>query len=125
MAAAIHQYLITQTKREQKLRMAESKPHIRTDSEENFVAGEGELMSLLCDHSSPRSFMPGPVEQLVAILIADPGVMSLILAWPHTLLFYSHSRPSPDSRRTVVSYKRKYAQLLVSKLVKTLLNELR
>ena len=40
MAAAIHQYLITQNKREQKLRMVESKPHIRTDTEENFVAGE-------------------------------------------------------------------------------------
>ena len=40
MAAAIHQYLITQNKREQKIRNVDSKPHIRADSEENFIAGE-------------------------------------------------------------------------------------
>ena len=30
--------------------------------------------------------MPGPVVQSVASLIADPGVMSLIPAWPHTFV---------------------------------------
>ena len=30
--------------------------------------------------------MPGPEAQSVASLIADPGVMSLIPAWPHTLM---------------------------------------
>ena len=31
-------------------------------------------------------WLPGPVEQSVASPIADPGVMSLIPAWPHTFV---------------------------------------
>ena len=44
-------------------------------------------------------------------LIADPGVVSSIIARPHTFeeigTFYGHSPPSADSRRAVVSCKQK------------------
>ena len=41
--------------------------------------------------------------QSIPSLIADPGVMSLIPAWPHTLMEinHGHSPPSTDSRRAV------------------------
>ena len=56
----------------------------------------------------------------------DPGVVSLIPAWSHTLIEIDHEiistailLPSSDSRRVFVSYKRKYVQeKLVNCLVK-------
>ena len=33
---------------------------------------------------------PGPVAQSVASLVADPGVVSLIQAWPHTFVEINH-----------------------------------
>ena len=52
-------------------------------------------------------------------LIAEPGVASLILARSHTFLTIDREiistailLPSADSRRVVVSYKRKYVHLL-------------
>ena len=48
-------------------------------------------------------------------LTADPGVASSIPAWYHTFMEIDHEiistavlLPSADSRRVVVSYKRKY-----------------
>ena len=58
--------------------------------------------------------MLGPVVQSVASLITDPGVLSSIPALSHVFMeidheiFSSHSPPSTDSRRAVVSYKQKY-----------------
>ena len=65
------------------------------------------------------------LEQLVIFLTADmclaanPGVPSSIPAWPHTFVVIDHETmstaiplPSADSRRVVVSYKRKYVQEL-------------
>ena len=65
--------------------------------------------------------MPGRVAQLVTCLTADTyltkdtGVTSLIPARSHTFMEIDHEiistailLPSPDSRRVVVSYKRKY-----------------
>ena len=37
-----------------------------------------------------KIFMPCPVEQSVASLIADPGVVSLITVQPHTLVEIDH-----------------------------------
>ena len=37
-----------------------------------------------------KIFMPCPVEQSVASLIADPGVVSLITVQPHTFLEIDH-----------------------------------
>ena len=59
-------------------------------------------------------------------LTADQGVASLILTWSHTFAEIDHEiistailLPSTDSRRVVVSYKRKYVQkVLVNCLVK-------
>ena len=59
-------------------------------------------------------------------LTADPGVASSIPARSHTFAEIDHEiistaflLPSPDSRRVVVSYKRKYVQdVLVNCLVK-------
>ena len=56
----------------------------------------------------------------------DPGVVSLILAWSHTLIEIDHEiistailLPSSDSRRVFVSYKQKYVhEILVNRLVK-------
>ena len=76
--------------------------------------------------------IPGHVAQSVTCLptdvslIADPGVASLILAWSHTFVEIDHEiismvilLPSADSRRVVVSYKRKYVhQVLVNRLFK-------
>ena len=64
--------------------------------------------------------------QLVTCLAADPGVASLIPAWSHTFVEIDHeiiSRvillPSADSRKVVVSYKRRYVhEVLVNCLVK-------
>ena len=69
--------------------------------------------------------LPGPIAQSVASLTADQGVMSLILAQSHTFLEIDHEIistvilfPSADSRRVVVSYKRKYVhEVLVKRLV--------
>ena len=57
---------------------------------------------------------------------ADPGVVSLIRAWSHTFVEIDHEiisaairLPSANSRRVVVSYKRKYVhEVLVNCLVK-------
>ena len=58
----------------------------------------------------------GCVAQSVTCLTADPGVVSLIPARSHTL---AEIDPSADSRRVVVSYKRKYVhEILVNRLVK-------
>ena len=59
-------------------------------------------------------------------LTADPGVTSSIPAWSHTFVEIHHEiistaihLPSADSRRVVVSYKRKYVhKVLVNCLVK-------
>ena len=59
-------------------------------------------------------------------LTVDPGVTSSILAWSFTSMEIDHEiisttilLPSTDSRRVVVSYKRKYVQeVLVTRLVK-------
>ena len=59
-------------------------------------------------------------------LTADPGEVSLIPGWSHTLVEIDHEiistailLPSPDSRRIAVSYKRKYLhEVLVNRLVK-------
>ena len=59
-------------------------------------------------------------------LTADPGVLCLIPVRSHTFVEMDHeiiSRaillPFPDSRRVVVSYKRKYVhEVLVNRLVK-------
>ena len=65
------------------------------------------------------------VAQSVTCLTADPGVASSIPARPHTFveidheIIYTAILPSADSRRVVVSYKRKYMhKILVSRLVK-------
>ena len=50
------------------------------------------------------SFISGPVAQLVASLIADPGVVSSIPAWLHTFMKIDHSHPSADPKRADVSY---------------------
>ena len=58
---------------------------------------------------------PGPVAQSEANPTADQGVESLILARSHTFFEIDHEiistaifLASADSRRVVVSYKRKY-----------------
>ena len=59
-------------------------------------------------------------------LTADPGVASSIVAWSHTFAEIDHEiistaifLPSTDSRRVVVTYKRKNVQeVLVNCLVK-------
>ena len=54
--------------------------------------------------------LPDHVVKSIASLIADPGVVSLILARSHTFvvidpeIFYGHSPPSTDLRRIDVSY---------------------
>ena len=47
---------------------------------------------------------------LVATLTADPVVASSIQARSHTFMEIDHFPASADSRRVVVSYKRKYVQ---------------
>ena len=57
--------------------------------------------------------------QLVASPIADPGVLSLIPALPHTFVAIDHEIFSTvilrtaDSRRAVVSYMRKYVHAVL------------
>ena len=59
-------------------------------------------------------------------LTADPGVTSLIQARSHTFVEIDHEiistailLPSADSRRVVVSYKKKYVhKVLVNRLIK-------
>ena len=59
-------------------------------------------------------------------LNADPRVASLIPAWSHTFVEIDHEiistailLPTTDSRRVVVSYKRKYVhKVLVNRLFK-------
>ena len=70
--------------------------------------------------------VPGCVAQLATCLNADPGVTCLIPAQSHTFTEIDHEIisaailfASPDSRRAVVSYKRKYVhEVLVNRLVK-------
>ena len=70
--------------------------------------------------------VPGGIAQSVTCLTADPGVVSLIPAWSHTFVEIDREiistailLPSADSRRVVVSYKRKYVhEILVNCLVK-------
>ena len=66
-----------------------------------------QILEALISCNFTTSLCRGPIAQLVASLIADPGIMCLTLAWPQEI-FYWHSPPSADSRRAVVSYKRKY-----------------
>ena len=69
--------------------------------------------------------LPGRVAQSVTCLTADPGVASLIPARSYTFTEVHHEiistailLPSADSRRVVVSYKRKYVhEVLVNNLV--------
>ena len=64
---------------------------------------------------------PGHVAQSVASLTADPGIVSLIPALFHTFvdIYHGHSPPSADSKKVVVSYKRKYVhEVLLNRLVK-------
>ena len=69
---------------------------------------------------------PGFIAQLVTCLTADPGVASSIQAWSHTFVEIDHEMistaiilHSADSRRVVVSYKRKYVhEVLVNHKVK-------
>ena len=66
------------------------------------------------------------VAQSVTCLTANPGVQRSIPAWFHTFMEIDHEiismvilLPSADSRRVVVSYKRKYVhKVLVNHLVK-------
>ena len=76
--------------------------------------------------------IPGCIAQLVpcltadTCLAADPGVASLTSARSHSFLEIDHEiistailLPSADTRRVVVSYKRKYVhKVLVNSLVK-------
>ena len=71
--------------------------------------------------------VPGPVVQLVVSLSADQGVASLIPTRSHTFVDIDYENiistvillPSADSRRVVVSYKRKYVyKVLVNCIVK-------
>ena len=67
-----------------------------------------------------------PIAWSVTSPTADPGVLSLIPAQAHTFMEINHEListiillPSADSRRVVVSYKRKYVhEVLVKRLVK-------
>ena len=60
--------------------------------------------------------------QFVASLTADPGVQvqsrpGHVLSWRLIkIIFYVHFRPSVDSRRVVVSYKRKYVHKVPGKV---------
>ena len=76
------------------------------------------------------------LEQLVtclaadACLAADPGLASLLLAWSHTIVEIDHEifsmvilLPSTDSRRVVVSYKRKYVHKVQSNCLVKLAQE--
>ena len=79
-----------------------------------------------------RRPVPGRIAQSVTCLTADmcltanPGVASSIPARSHTFMEIDHEiistailLPSADSKRVVVSYKRKYVQeVLVNRLVK-------
>ena len=79
-----------------------------------------------------KTIEPGCIAQSVTCLAADtcltadPVVASLIPAQSHTSVVVEHEiisttilLPSPDSRRVVVSYKRKYVhEVLVNHLVK-------
>ena len=79
-----------------------------------------------------KQMVPGRVTRSVTCLAADtcltadPGVASFFLAWSHTFVEIDHKMistvillPSTDSRRIVVSYKRKYLhEVLVNRLVK-------
>ena len=79
-----------------------------------------------------KDLVPGPVVQSVTFLAADmcltadPVIVSLIPAWSHTFVEIDREiistvilLPSADSRRVVVSYKRKYEhEVLVNCLVK-------
>ena len=64
--------------------------------------------------------------QLVASLISDQTVVSLIPILPHTFLetdqktiFYGHSSHCANSKSVVISYKRMYVHyLLVNRYVK-------
>ena len=76
--------------------------------------------------ASRKYVILGRLVQLVKCLTADPGVESLIPAQSHPFLEIDHKiistailLPSADSRRVVVSYKRKYVhEVLVNCLVK-------
>ena len=69
---------------------------------------------------------PGRVVQSVTCLTANPGVASLVPSRSHTFTEIDHEIistailfPSADSRRVIVSYKRKYVnEVLVNRLVK-------
>ena len=64
--------------------------------------------------------VPGPLAHSVASLTADPGVTNSIPARSHTFVKIDCDfPPSTDSRRVVVSFKRKYVhEVLVNRLGK-------
>ena len=70
--------------------------------------------------------LPSSVAQSVTCLTADPGVVSSIPARSHTFVEIDHEiistvilLPYADSRRVVISYKRKYVhKLLINRLFK-------
>ena len=69
------------------------------------------------------SLASGPIAQWVRSPITDPWVVSFILAQSHIFVEIDHEIVSvvilDDSRRDVVSYKRKYVhEVLVNHLVK-------
>ena len=72
---------------------------------------------------NPYHSVLGPIEQAVVSLTADHSIAALSYTFvkidPEIVSMYSHSSPSADSRRVVVSYKPKYVhEVLVNRLVK-------
>ena len=87
-----------------------------------YVSSEGYKR----EHTGPRSAV-GNVSGYRCCLTVDPGVASSIPARSHTFVEIDHeiistsfsSLPLINSRRVVVSYKRKYVhELLVNRLFK-------
>ena len=95
-----------------------------------FLSFCSENVSCLCllhiFKCTSNHFWPGHIALSVTCLTADPGVASSIQTRSHTFVEIDHEiittailLPSTDSRRVVVSYKRKYVhEVLVNGLVK-------
>ena len=92
--------------------------------------GTGPRIKVSSDRLEKSGIKPptalGHMAQSVTCLTADPRVVSSIQAWSHTFVEIDHEiistailLPSTDSRRVVVSYKRKYVyKVLFNRLVK-------
>ena len=88
----------------------------------NFVRNQNKD----CEKEVAQHHKRGRIAQSVTCLIADPGDASSIRAQSHTFVEIDHEiistailLSSSDSRRVVVSYKRKYVhKVLVNCLVK-------